>query len=262
MVDTESGGIPLYYQIASLLRTQIENGDFGPGDRIPTENELTEIYSVSRVTVRQALASLVGDGYLVRKKAKGTFVAPEVPVKSVVELAGHFGDLVSSSSHYVVKLLDLDQAVPPKRVADFLDVGPGEPVTRIRRIRFHRNIPFSYIVNYLPLEFGELVTRAELERSPLMKILEDHQKLDIRKGTQIMEAAAATAQAADLLQIPLADPVLLVTVAVYLGDGRPVDLTEFVFRSDVFRYRVDLVRFRAVDESGADEIMPSGRWRA
>ena len=66
--------IPLYYQLEHILRTQIESGEAVPGQRLPTEQELSRQYHISRATVRQALAALVSEGLLYRRQGKGTFV--------------------------------------------------------------------------------------------------------------------------------------------------------------------------------------------
>ena len=66
---------PLFQQLANTLRTAIETGEYPAGSRLPTENELCQKYSVSRVTVRKALDELSHSEFLVRKPGKGTFVA-------------------------------------------------------------------------------------------------------------------------------------------------------------------------------------------
>ncbi len=66
---------PLFQQLAATLRAAIDAGEYPPGSRPPTENELCERYSVSRVTVRKALDELSQGEFLVRKPGKGTFVA-------------------------------------------------------------------------------------------------------------------------------------------------------------------------------------------
>lgn len=72
-IDRESS-IPLYYQLKTLLKQQIRNGKFEPGDRIPTEQELCERYGISRTPVRQALTELTHEGLLKRQPGRGTFV--------------------------------------------------------------------------------------------------------------------------------------------------------------------------------------------
>ena len=68
---------PLYKQLEEKLQKEIETGERPAGSRLPTENELSETYNVSRVTVRKALAGLSELGYLYRKSGKGTFVAED-----------------------------------------------------------------------------------------------------------------------------------------------------------------------------------------
>ena len=66
--------IPYYYQLEGLLRDQVRRGCWQPGERVPSEKELCDIYAVSRTTVRQAVGNLVQEGLLYHQKGKGTFV--------------------------------------------------------------------------------------------------------------------------------------------------------------------------------------------
>lgn len=67
--------IPLYHQLKLAIKKRIEAGEFHPGERIPTEQELCELFNISRTPVRQALKELVYEGLLVRRRGRGTFVA-------------------------------------------------------------------------------------------------------------------------------------------------------------------------------------------
>ncbi len=66
--------VPIYRQLKEIIRAKIERGEFKPGMRIPTEYELCETFSVSRISVRQALAELANEGFLYRRQGQGTFV--------------------------------------------------------------------------------------------------------------------------------------------------------------------------------------------
>ena len=72
-----NSAIPLYKQIVRYLDTQIKAGIYGPGDKLPTENELMEKFGVSRITVRSAVKELEDAGIVVRVRAKGTFVSSD-----------------------------------------------------------------------------------------------------------------------------------------------------------------------------------------
>ena len=75
MVLQHDTSIPLHQQLSEALRRDIQTGKYASGQKIPTEMELSQLYRVSRVTIRSALDSLVKEGLLVRKRGKGTFVA-------------------------------------------------------------------------------------------------------------------------------------------------------------------------------------------
>ncbi len=74
---------PIHHQLREILKRKIESGEFKPGDRIPTEYELCEEFSISRAPVRQALAGLVSEGLLYRQKGRGTFVNHRIPFKEI-----------------------------------------------------------------------------------------------------------------------------------------------------------------------------------
>ena len=74
--------IPLYRQVMDSLSADIENGTYQVGARIPSETELSDIYDVSRITVRRAVTELSSEGILTKKQGKGTFVnAPKLSTK-------------------------------------------------------------------------------------------------------------------------------------------------------------------------------------
>ena len=63
--------IPMYKQIVNLLNEKIEKGELEPGDKLPSEAELMEAYSVSRITIRSAISELEEDGLVIRSRGKG-----------------------------------------------------------------------------------------------------------------------------------------------------------------------------------------------
>ena len=75
MTLNRDSAVPLYLQLADELRHKILSGEWQPEQRIPSENELNQIYSISRMTIRQVLGKLVDEGLVFRVHGKGTFVA-------------------------------------------------------------------------------------------------------------------------------------------------------------------------------------------
>jgi DNA-binding GntR family transcriptional regulator len=79
LVDSDRS-VPLYYQVYTAIRQAIEQGQLREGDVLPTEQALCEVFGVSRVTVRQAVANLIRDGYVVRLKPRGRLTVRTRPI--------------------------------------------------------------------------------------------------------------------------------------------------------------------------------------
>ena len=94
MLD-ERSPVPLYYQLQEIIRTRIEGGQWGPGQQLPPEADLCKEFNLSRGTVRQALADLVREGMLHRRRGKGSFVAAPKIQQDIQTLLG-FSDYVKS----------------------------------------------------------------------------------------------------------------------------------------------------------------------
>ncbi|TZG34550.1 FadR/GntR family transcriptional regulator [Agrobacterium sp. B1(2019)] len=104
-MDVESStkqGVSLAAKISSALRRDLSEGVFRPGDRLPSESELTREYSVSRTVVREAIAILRADGLVEARKGAGVFA---VEVKPAKELP--FNDLAVGRISSVIELLEL-----------------------------------------------------------------------------------------------------------------------------------------------------------
>lgn len=69
MLDAEAQ-VPLYKQLEEIIKNKISSGEYKENEKIPPEPELTEVYSVSRITVRKAIQELVKEGYLIKKQER------------------------------------------------------------------------------------------------------------------------------------------------------------------------------------------------
>ena len=150
-----SSNIPLYSQIARELRENIRNGDWSEGQRIPTEMDLCDQYHVSRITIRKAIEQLTQENLLVREKAKGTFVnhySPEKTkhltlIKSFTQEMKEQGR-VASTIHATV-----DKKVADHTIAKQLEIGVGDDVLCLKRIRGTDGEYLAYFVTYIPYQF-------------------------------------------------------------------------------------------------------------
>jgi GntR family transcriptional regulator len=238
-----SAEVPLYYQLAGVLREQILSGRFGTGDRIPTEVELVKSYGVSRITVRQALASLEKEGLVRREVGRGTFVNEQRPFTGELKVEGSLDDLISIGMFTSVKLLGVRTVKATPDEAAMLKLEPGAPITRCARLRYWHGDPYCHIVVDLPQAIGKRLSRADFKGS-ILRALEDKLDIHIRDAQQTVRASLADASLARLLETRIGAPLLSINRIVLRDDGTPVERVRTHYRSDIYCFSVHLARDR------------------
>lgn len=242
--------IPLYYQLETILRRRILAGDFSPDTLLPSEEALGQEYNVSRITVRQALASLERDGLILRRRGKGTFVAEKVLPVETPKLAGSMEDLILMGIQTSTKILNTSIIVPPEIIRNRLDLETDEKVYRIEKVRSVEKDSFSYVINYLPFQIGERIKIESLKVKPLLMVLEDDLGIRVNEADQKIEATVADALVAPLLGIRVGDPLLKVERTVYDIKGKAVEYVSVLYRADKYFFNVKLKRKRSKGSVG------------
>jgi GntR family transcriptional regulator len=147
--DTRTLVIQLRDRIAQLIRTE----GLVPGDRLPTEAQLTSRFRISRPALREALKLLEQDDLIYVEHGRGRFVSPisavhvERPItvfESVTEMAGHCGYSISN------RVLSLSEEDPDEMVREALRLQPDERVIRLERLRMEGDVPVLYCIDFVP----------------------------------------------------------------------------------------------------------------
>ena len=239
--------LPIYYQIKQTIKGWIVNKEFGPGNKIPSENELADRFSVSRLTVRQAISQLTQEGFLNSRRGEGTFVTSnEDLINSFsLETTGFMDELFSTQlSKVTTKWATLSKMVAPKPVREKLQLEMGdEEVVQIKRVRLLRGRPFTYTINYLPVEIGARVNEKDLYRRRLLEILERDLKVEFTEAVQTIEASFADQEVAEKLEVASGSPILFVEKIMYSKKHKPIELFQSSYRGDLFKF---IVRFNKV----------------
>jgi GntR family transcriptional regulator len=133
-----SSFVPLYFQLAEILKERIEAGQWQAEDRFPSESQLSSEFGISRTVIRPALALLESDGQLVRIKGRGTFVSPP---KRTVRIAG-LSRLLSHAlaDDLELRIVEAREQAPEALVADVLGKGQAR-VTHVTAIGLVRGRP-------------------------------------------------------------------------------------------------------------------------
>lgn len=240
-----SSNIPYYIQLIEALKEKISQGDWKPGDQIPSEPELCESYGVSRTVVRQALGEIELGGLIVRRKGKGTFVAePKINESLAQKLTGFYQDMVERGHKPITQVLEHKVLPANKKVAAYLGILPDTAVVEIKRLRFVADEPITLVTTYLPHHLCPALADVDLTNRSLYQFLEQECGLMIARGRRTIEAVAANEHEAELLQVDRGAPLILLNSVSYLEDGTPIEYYHAVHRGDRSRFEVELVRIR------------------
>lgn len=242
--DFLSSEVPLYFQLASVLREQILSGHYSAGDQLPTEADLVEAYGVSRITVRQALTMVERDGLVHRQVGRGTFVTDARPFTGEQKVEGSLDDLISVGYFTSVQVVDLRTVKANRADAAVLGLEPGALLVRCTRLRHWHKEPYCHIVVDLPQVIGQRLSRTDFKGS-ILRALEDKLHIHIRDAQQRVRASLADASIARLLKTHIGAPLLAIDRTVMQDDGTPVEHVRTHYRSDIFSFSVHLHRDRA-----------------
>ena len=190
--------VPKYYQLASILRQKIEDGDWEPRSPIPSERQLEMLYNISRTTIREAIDSLVRQGYLYREHGRGTFVSPQKLQKGLMELTSFSEDLVKRGIHPGQIIRSMTRVVPPPKILQKLELPAGSSVMRIDRIRLGDDIPIGLQISYLALseDQDDQPWKRWTAAGSLYRILQEKFQIIPTEAEETLEVTLATPEEA------------------------------------------------------------------
>jgi GntR family transcriptional regulator len=255
--------IPYYIQLKEALEARIADGEWKPGDRLPSEQDLCAVYEVSRTVVRQTLLEMENKGLIVKRKGKGSFVArPKIHESLIHKLTGFYQDMVERGFTPVTQVLHHDVEPAKPKVAGRLGLEPGTPVFNIERLRSVNDEPINLVRTFLPHALCPGLSDVDLSNHSLYAVLEDEFGLVLSHGQRAIEAVIADEREAQLLGIERGAPLIYLESVTYLQDGTPIEYYQALHRGDRSRFEVSLLRLRQADEArivvGQDEIVMPG----
>jgi GntR family transcriptional regulator len=240
--------IPYYIQLMDILKEMVQSGTWVPGDQIPGEQDLCELYEVSRTVVRQALRELELEGVIIRRKGKGTFISqPKISEGLVQKLTGFYQDMVERGLKPVTKVLHQNVTPANEKVARFLNIKPGEEVIDILRLRFIYEEPIQMVTTYIPFELCPALASVDLTNRSLYEFLEQECGVFIAKGIRYIEAVLANENESSLLGIERGAPLLMLDSISFSESGQPIEYYHALHRGDRSRFEVELLRMRESD---------------
>lgn len=232
---------PVYQVIENDIKEKIKNGDLKHGEMINSENELKEMYSVSRMTVRQALSNLVNEGYLYRHKGKGTFVNNIKIEKKMQGLIGFTEEMRRMNKKVRNKLITYEIIKADDEVSSKLFLETGDEVYLIERIRYGDDVPVLFEKLYIPRKIIKDMDSKVMESS-FYDYIENQLNIKISYCIQTLEAKSANTRISEMLEVQKNSPVLYMTRNTFLDRGFPFEYVKAYYRADQYRFIQHSVR--------------------
>ena len=235
--------IPLYYQIAQHLRSEISKRGLRPGDLLGTEEEIQKNFRVSRATARKALEELAEEGLITRIAGKGTYIAnPRVAVQ-LPTLLSFSAEMKRLGMVPSARVIEASFTTPDEEVAINLMIEEESQVFRLERIRYGDGTPMAHAIDYLPTWVG---LRPGMDFTGSLFELLDTAGIPPEESVHLIEGASADLVLAGYLDVPLGSPVLRCRDTTFDASGRPVIFGINKWRGDRYSYQVRLKRPSAV----------------
>lgn len=212
-----SNHAPLYLQVQETLKEMIENVEYGPGEQIPSERELSDMLGVSRMTVRRAVENLIQVGLLERRSTSGTYVRQPQVVRHVGSQypVGLTQMLQHQQAHVGARLLAFDTIRAPHKVATYLGLRLGELVVFLRRLRSANAIPFCIETSYVPAEFVPGLVRGDVEGDiSFYALLKKRYGISMVRSEGTVKISHCMPDESGLLGLTVGDPVLFMQAVV------------------------------------------------
>jgi len=236
-----SGPLPLYYQLAQDLRTQITSKKLKPGDPLPTEERLCEQYAVSRITVRRAVDDLINENLVVRRRGVGTFVGSAQTTRSV-SLVGSLYEALSYPKGISIEVLRRNVNPTPNWVAETLQIREKAKVYCCEVLSRCGKTPFGATKFYFPVNIGQRIPFDELSgENPVARLVETVIGEPVVRAEQIVEPCVADASLAKALSVTKGTPLLNVLRTYYSASGKPVEAVSVHYRPDQYQLKVALL---------------------
>ncbi|SAL02821.1 GntR family transcriptional regulator [Caballeronia calidae] len=228
----------LYMQIADLLRTDIDSGVFATDSKLPAENELTHRFGVSRVTVRQAIAQLLAEGYVVSKQGKGTFVSRQKLLHDLKPMRGFYDALIAQGVEPKTKLLEFTPASASEAVRQAFGATDAD-CFQLKRLYLVDDEPIALVVSTLPPEASGL-TWEQVNRNPIYVLLENVLNMPVTKAEVRIRARSAGASVGHLLGLSAKAPLLVMERESFGNDGVLRERTSFYIRPENYEFSLSV----------------------
>lgn len=234
----------LYLDVKKDLLDKITSGEYPEGTIIPTEHELSDMYCVSRPTIRKAVQILVDAGYLEKKKKRGTIVCTPKVIQDFTQTISSFDTLMKR--HGIVsqtQVISFKKEQASKEIADSLHLQEEDLVYKLVRLRYTDKNPNVFITTYIPVSLFPELLHTDFTQERLYDVFEA-QGHSIDTIDRQLEMIKADDTIADMLDIEEGEPLFYFHSIGYDTNKIPIEYSIARYRSDINTFTLHLNRHK------------------
>lgn len=224
---------PLYQQIKQWIISQIRQGQFIPGMRIPGEFELMRILNVSRGTIREALRGLTNEGILYSVRGHGTYVKEmeksSWAVNTFLSVAESFDH---TNTDYSTRILEIGCGEADTDVAAQLQVPPLTQIVFMHRLRLIKDEPVHLSSSYLPFTIAAPLLEIDLNDTSLYRVMDEKLGLRITRVDRRVLARLADRWETEHLRLPNVSAIMVLKGTAFSVIEKPVEYSIARFPTD------------------------------
>ena len=235
--------IPLYFQLETLILEEIENGTYPVGSMIPTEKELSQMFDISRTTVRQAIGDLVQKERLHRTKSKGTFVAhPKTSQQFMHTILSYDDDVRAAGRNPSTEVLKLSVVELSQEIASAMEMPVGTKAIYLYRKRMVDDEPFVRVETYLPYDKCSFLLDHDFTKESMYEVLNHHKQTHVVRIVRTCEIRSANTEDIKILGLKRGRPIHYFISMGYNSSGQLIEYSLARYRGDSSKFRVVISR--------------------
>jgi GntR family transcriptional regulator len=234
-IDADSF-VPAYFQLAQILHREIMNGGMRPGDRVPSENELSDEYGLSRMTARKAISLLAEKGVVRREKGKGTFVSKPRVEGGLFLIPDLHDEMRMQGLSADVKLLGVKVVPAGKVPSSKLEMKKGEKVIYLERVLEGGGEPLVLDRKYVMLDRSQPLLESELGHGSTQDLFAGNPELMPVRADLKLSVTALSSREAKLLEGVKGDPAFCMEQLIFAANDRRVIWGWLIYRGDRFSF--------------------------
>ncbi len=234
--------LALYYQLKRILITQIEEGEYEDGDQLPSENELSREYQVSRHVVRQALKDLIAEGRIIAYQGSGYFINKKRVRKTLLTLGSHTLSMANLEIPTKTIVVRQEINIPSKYIADRLLPESENQTIMIERVSYLEDEPVCYLNAHYPHKYEDVLMNVNLDNKSIYARLKEYCSIVPKRAETIVSVTFANEYQSSLLKIRESMPLLMIGSFTWSVDGELFEYSSGFYRIDRFELEIEQIK--------------------